>query len=334
MNASPIRKPVTPAVAQAVDVGARRDARFGHEQPAGRQSIEQAQRRLEPRLERAQVAVVDAEDRTRRIGSASVTRSARAARRRRALRAARPCRVRWRRCASDCNRASSSAATISSTQSAPIARDSNNWYGSTTKSLRRTGRRARGARGDQRVGRPLEIIAVGQHRQAGRALPRFVGTRDRGGIEVGAQQAFRRRSLLDLRDHRGTTDRGAGRQRGRESRAARRPARPAFQSRRAVARRRARATSSRFVDEDALEDVRHQVAALRRLHERVEPRVPRRSRRPRVPRAMPVLDRVTDIGRIEREARVQHDDLARCVPSTSASASSIIAFDSARVRSP
>ena len=57
----------------------------------------------------------------------------------RGLRRARPSRSRARARRSEASCASSSAATISRIASAPIARDSAIWYGSTMKSLRSTG---------------------------------------------------------------------------------------------------------------------------------------------------------------------------------------------------
>jgi hypothetical protein len=59
---------------------------------------------------------------------------------------------------------------------------------------------ARRARLDQIIGRTLKVLAVGQHRQAGRAT-RLVGTRDVRRPEVGAQHALGRACLLHFRDH-------------------------------------------------------------------------------------------------------------------------------------
>ena len=127
-------------------------------------------------LEGAQVAVVDADQ--RRLAACSARSSSsrvvhfdqhrHAELARDALRARAIC-------------ASSSAATISRMQSAPIARASYTWYGSIMKSLRSTGSVAGGARLLQVVGAALEEMRVGQHRQAGRAVARRSSARWRPG---------------------------------------------------------------------------------------------------------------------------------------------------------
>ena len=58
-----------------------------------------------------------------------------------------------------------------------------------------------GARGDHEVEMALERRRVGQHRQARRAAG-LIGPRQRRRIEIGADQAFRRRGLLHFRDQR------------------------------------------------------------------------------------------------------------------------------------
>ena len=69
------------------------------------------------------------------------------------------------------------------------------------KSLRRQGRSTARARRDEIVVGALEMLGLGQHREAGGAA-RGVGPGERRRIEVGADQALARRGLLDLGDQR------------------------------------------------------------------------------------------------------------------------------------
>ena len=61
--------------------------------------------------------------------------------------------------------------------------------------------RGGGARGDHEVEVTLERRRIGQHRKARRAAG-FIGARERGRIEIGADQAFRRRGLFHFCDQR------------------------------------------------------------------------------------------------------------------------------------
>ena len=65
------------------------------------------------------------------------------------------------------------AATISSIASAPIARVSNTWISSMTKSLRSTGSSHASAGTVEVVDRAAEVRAVGEHREARRAAGRI-----------------------------------------------------------------------------------------------------------------------------------------------------------------
>ena len=75
---------------------------------------------------------------------------------------------------------------ISRMQSAPIARLSYTWQGSSMKSLRSTGRSERQRAGQELV-LALEVRLVGQHREAGGAAA-LIGAGQRGRVEVGADQ--------------------------------------------------------------------------------------------------------------------------------------------------
>ena len=160
MNASPTRNAWTPcARIVATSAGARMPLSVTTSRSGGN-ARQQVERRLERDLERAQVAVVDADQRRRRAQARGRARP------RRALRPAPPCRARARAPRSAASCASSSAATISRIASAPSARASAIWYSSTMKSLRSTGSAHARARRRQIFGRALEVLAVGQHRQA------------------------------------------------------------------------------------------------------------------------------------------------------------------------
>ena len=67
------------------------------------------------------------------------------------------------------------------------------------KSLRRTGKLDGGASRDQMLIAPLEIGLVGQDRKAGGPAV-AIGAGEGGRIEIGADQPFGRRGLLDLGD--------------------------------------------------------------------------------------------------------------------------------------
>ena len=67
------------------------------------------------------------------------------------------------------------------------------------KSLRSTGSRVACARLAEKFRRALKRRRVGQHRETGRAAL-LIGARERGRIEIGADQALGRARLLDLRD--------------------------------------------------------------------------------------------------------------------------------------
>ena len=67
------------------------------------------------------------------------------------------------------------------------------------KSLRSTGSRVAARACVEKFRRALERRRVGQHRQAGRAAL-LIGARQRGRIEIGADQALGRARLLDLGD--------------------------------------------------------------------------------------------------------------------------------------
>ena len=69
------------------------------------------------------------------------------------------------------------------------------------KSLRSAGSAVAARAAVRNSGLALERRRVGQHRQAGRAAG-LIGARQRGRIEVGADQALRRARLLDLGDQR------------------------------------------------------------------------------------------------------------------------------------
>ncbi len=92
-----------------------------------------------------------------------------------------------------------SAATIRSAASAPFARASSNWYSSTMKSLRRSGKRHRLAHGGQMLQRAIEERRFGEHRDRRRAA-RFVLSGNRHRVVAGGQHAARRRTPLALGD--------------------------------------------------------------------------------------------------------------------------------------
>jgi hypothetical protein len=80
------------------------------------------------------------------------------------------------------------------------------------KSLRSAGRSHAARAWPRYAAAPWKNDLVGQHAQAGRAMPGIAGG-DLGGHEVLAQHTFARARLLDLRDHRGLALRHAAAQR-------------------------------------------------------------------------------------------------------------------------
>ncbi len=105
--------------------------------------------------------------------------------------------------------------------------------------------RAGCARRDEMIGAALERGRVGEHRQAAGAA-RLVGARQRGRIELGADQPLRRARLLDLGDERIGAAGEAALDRLRRSRAAARPPWPAPRSSPSGRARLAAAISSRL----------------------------------------------------------------------------------------
>ena len=145
-------------------------------------------------LERDQVALVHADQRRRPPRAPARARPRRGSRPARRARARRPAH------GSRASSVSSSAATISSTASAPMSRASTTSWAETVKSLRSTGS-ATAPRAAEIGGRAAEELDVGEHRQA-RGAAHLVLAGQRGRIEVGDQVALRRRPPLDLGDHR------------------------------------------------------------------------------------------------------------------------------------
>ena len=173
---------------------------------------------------------------------------------RRAPRPAPPCRAPSASASRSPICASSRQAAISRMQSAPIARASNTWYGVDDEVLAQH-RQRRTPRAPLQVRRrALEERRVGEHAQAGGAVPLVAGG-DLGRHEVLAQHALARARLLDLGDHRRAARVDPRAQRADEvalrRRAPRRRARIAARSRCASRRRDLVALDG----DDAFEDV-------------------------------------------------------------------------------
>ena len=150
--------------AQPRDVGGVPDARLGDHDAVGRDGGPQARGQLVIDVERAQVAVVDADDARRRRRQRARTSASSCA----STSASRPERRRGRAAG---QLASSSAATISRMASAPAARASSTWYESTMKSLRSTGTPPAARAGRRSSSAPPKNGLVGQHRQRAGARP-------------------------------------------------------------------------------------------------------------------------------------------------------------------
>jgi hypothetical protein len=101
----------------------------------------------------------------------------------------------------------------------PSQRDSYTWYGSTMKSLRRTGRSHEAAGLLQIVDVALEKLLVGEHRKAGGAdlaVALGIALGDVGRNEVFAQHALARAGFLTFGNHRGVAGSDLGAQRAFE----------------------------------------------------------------------------------------------------------------------
>ncbi len=174
----------------------RADAALGHHDTVGRDAIEQRVGGVQRDLEAVQVAVVDPDQppgyRERHLELGGVVHldqhvQAELGRQRRQVR-----HVRGR-----VGKGRGDQQDAVGTQRARL----HDLVGIDGEILAQHRQRDRGARRLQVRIRPLEEIDVGQHRKAGRAAL-LVGSRQRGRIEIGPDQALAGRGLLDLGDHR------------------------------------------------------------------------------------------------------------------------------------
>ena len=185
------------------------DAGFGHQQPVGRHLVEQTQRGVQRHRKAAQVAVVDAQQRRLQLQRAvqlgavmHLDQHAHAVRERHRLQ----------------------IGHLRVVQAGGDQQDAVRAHRARLKDLvlvdhevlAQHRQRAGGTRLLQILGAALEVLQVGQHAQAGRAVAR-VARGDLGRAEVGADHALARAGLLDLGDHRGPAGGDLGAQRGLEA---------------------------------------------------------------------------------------------------------------------
>ena len=187
------------ARAQRGHVRRREDAALGHDELAGGNRRQEPERGRERHVERAQIAVVDADERRGEQERALELRAVvdlgqhRHAELARAGFERREPRIGERRHDQQ-DRVGADRARL---RHLILVDD---------EILAQHRQRARRARRGEVGGIALEVRAVGQHRQA-RGAASLVARRDRGRIEIGAQHAAARARLLDLRDDGRTTGR-------------------------------------------------------------------------------------------------------------------------------
>ena len=182
-------------IAHALHVGAAKDARLGDQQAIGRHlaAAGPAWSPASPRKSRRLRLLMPTQRRLQAQRPLELMA-------RRAPRPARPCPARARPASRSAIWASSRQAAISRMQSAPHGPRLEHLVFIDHEVLAQHRQRAGRARLLQVLGRALEELHVGQHRQAGRAMLR-IARRDLGRHEALAQHALAGAGLLDLGDH-------------------------------------------------------------------------------------------------------------------------------------